>query len=60
METDIKPGDRVEVTRTKRGGFFNGRYLATVIHLSTQARVRVRDDEGKERLPSLTHVKKLN
>ncbi|RZM11772.1 MAG: hypothetical protein EOO88_46435 [Pedobacter sp.] len=60
MNTDIKPGDRVEVTRTKRGGFFNGRYLATVIQLSPQARVRVRDDEGQDSSPRRTQVKKLN
>jgi hypothetical protein len=59
MNTDLKPGDRVEVTRTLKGGFYKGRYLATVIHLTTKFRVRVRDEEGQEFLPSLNHVKKL-
>ena len=60
MDTDIKPGDRVEVTQTNRGGFYKGRYLATGIQLTTKARVKVRDDEGKQYMPLLTHVKKLN
>ena len=59
MRIEINPGDRVEVTRTAKGGFYKGRYLATVLIRSTTKRVKVRDDLGKEYSPYITHIKKL-
>ena len=60
INTEIIAGDRVEVTRTTRGGFHEGPYLATVVSQSTRNRVRVRDEQGKENLPSLSKVRKLS
>ncbi|SFF21913.1 hypothetical protein [Spirosoma endophyticum] len=59
MNTGINMGDRVEVTRTKKGGFYNGRYLATVIGFTTGDRIRVKDGLDQEYAPYFKNVKKL-
>lgn len=60
MNFKINLGDRVEVTRTLKGGFIVSRYQATVIHMPNGIRIKVRDDEGNEYLPYFTRVKKIS
>ncbi|WP_157816172.1 hypothetical protein [Spirosoma pollinicola] len=59
MNNAISFGDRVEVTRIVKGGFYTGRYLATVICRSNGRRIKVRDDQGREYSPYPAQVKKL-
>ncbi|SFF29480.1 hypothetical protein [Spirosoma endophyticum] len=59
MNTEINPGDRVEVTRVQKGGFYVGRYLATVLGHIKGKRFKVSDDQGQEYSPYFKNVKKL-
>ncbi|SFD91870.1 hypothetical protein [Spirosoma endophyticum] len=59
MANEINIGDRVEVTSIQKGGFFIGRYQATVIYRISRNRIKVRDDMDGEYTVYFTNVKKL-
>ncbi|GAB4020188.1 hypothetical protein GCM10028808_60490 [Spirosoma migulaei] len=59
MATEFNPGDRVVITHTAKGGYFKGRYLATVVCYLGKARIKVRDDGGNPRTPFSIQAKKL-
>ncbi|MVM28430.1 hypothetical protein GO755_00190 [Spirosoma sp. HMF4905] len=59
MATELNPGDRVEITRTAKGGYYKGRYLATVVCYLGKTRIKVRDEAGRQRTPFSIQVKRI-